>query len=96
MVPPALNLYILDADILMIVQKVRLMMFSLNKVDYPLFFLLLSTWNCFVGQVDGTILRCSYPLSFFCGTPPPCLKIRRLVGGGGGGLQHFSVSPRQF
>ena len=31
-------------------------------------------------------------LKFLCGTPPSCLKIRgRWVGGG---LQHFSVSPR--
>ena len=32
---------------------------------------------------------------FCCGTPPSCLKV---MGGGwvggGGGLQHFSVSPR--
>ena len=28
---------------------------------------------------------------FCCGTPPSCLKVRV---GGGGGLQHFSVSPR--
>ena len=26
----------------------------------------------------------------FCGTPPSCLKV---MGGGGGGLQDFSVSP---
>ena len=29
---------------------------------------------------------------FCCGTPPSCLKV--MVGGGGGGLQDFSVSPR--
>ena len=30
-----------------------------------------------------------------CGTPPSCLKvIGWVVGGGGGGLEQFSVSPR--
>ena len=29
----------------------------------------------------------------FCGTPPSCLKVIGWVGGGGGGLQDFSVSP---
>ena len=28
-------------------------------------------------------------IKFCCGTPPSCLKVR-----GGGGLQHFSLSPR--
>ena len=28
----------------------------------------------------------------YCGTPPSCLKVMGWVGGGG--LQHFSVSPR--
>ena len=31
---------------------------------------------------------------FVCGTPPLCLKVRGWVVVGGGGLQHFSVSPR--
>ena len=31
---------------------------------------------------------------FCCGTPPSCLKVRGWVGGGGGGLEQFSVSPR--
>ena len=34
---------------------------------------------------------------FCCGTPPSCLKVRGwvvVVVVGGGGLQHFSVSPR--
>ena len=29
----------------------------------------------------------------FCGTPPFCLKVVWWVGGCGGGLQHFIVSP---
>ena len=33
----------LDAVILIMVQKVSLMMFSLNMVDYPMSFILLST-----------------------------------------------------
>ena len=43
LVLPALNLSTLDAGILIMVQYVRLMMFSLNIVDYPMSFLLLST-----------------------------------------------------
>ena len=39
----ALNLSIKDAGILIMVQQVRLMMFSLNMVDFPKSFLLLST-----------------------------------------------------
>ena len=31
---------------------------------------------------------------FCCGTPPSCLKVIGWVGGGGGGLEQFSVSPR--
>ena len=40
---PALNLSNLNAGILMMMQQVRLMMFSLNMVDYSMSFLLLST-----------------------------------------------------
>ena len=40
---PALNLSNLDADILIMVQQVRLMMFSLNMVEYSISFLSLST-----------------------------------------------------
>ena len=29
------------------------------------------------GQVEGTILTHSLPLSFFCGIPPSCLKVIR-------------------
>ena len=39
----AQNSSILDAGILLMVQHVRLMMFSLIMVDYPMSFLLLST-----------------------------------------------------
>ena len=31
---------------------------------------------------------------FCCGTPPSFLKVMGWVGGGGGGLEQFSVSPR--
>ena len=63
----ALKLYTLDAGILIMVQYVSLMMFSLNMVDYPMSFLLLASWIFFAGQVQGTILKCSYSLSFVVG-----------------------------
>ena len=43
LVLPALNLSSLDAGILILVQQVRMMMLSLNLVDYSISFLLLST-----------------------------------------------------
>ena len=43
--------------------KKRLMMFSLNMLGYPMSFLSLSTG----GQVEGTIPRCSFYLSFAVG-----------------------------
>ena len=45
LVHPALYLSILDADILIMVQQLSLMMFFLNMVDYSMSFLLLSTLN---------------------------------------------------
>ena len=41
-------------------------------------FLLLSIWILFGGQVEGTILRCSYSLSFVVG---PILHALKLWGG---------------
>ena len=67
LVHPALNLSTLDAGILIMMRQVSLMMFSLNMVDYPMSFLLLSSWIFFGGQVQGTILRCSYSLSIVVG-----------------------------
>ena len=43
LVLPVLNLSILDAGILIMVQQISLMMFSLNMVDYRMSFLLLFT-----------------------------------------------------
>ena len=43
LVLPALKLSTLEAGILIMVQQVRLMMFSLTMVDYSMSFLLLST-----------------------------------------------------
>ena len=43
LVHPALNLSILYAEILIMVHQVSLMIFSLNMMDYPMSFLLLST-----------------------------------------------------
>ena len=60
----ALNSFILDAGILIMVQQVSLMMFSLT-IAYPS--------SCcppgilLGGQVQGTNLRCSYSLSFVVG-----------------------------
>ena len=51
----SLNLSILEASILIMVQQVSLMMFSLDIVDYRMSFFLLSTRNfgCqLAGQVD--------------------------------------------
>ena len=45
LVLPALNLSTLEAGILIMVQQVRMMMFSLKMVDYSMPFLLLSTRN---------------------------------------------------
>ena len=56
-------------------------------------FLSLSTWILFGGQVEGIAVRCSYSLSFVVG---PSLMLTSCGVGGGGGLQHFSVSPRPF
>ena len=43
MVLPALNLSTLNSGILVMMHQLRLMMFSLNMVDYSMSFLLLST-----------------------------------------------------
>ena len=67
LVYPALNLSTLDTGILIMVQYVSLIIFSLNMVNYPMSFLLLSSWNFFAGQVQGTILKCSYSLSIVVG-----------------------------
>ena len=64
LVLPALNLSTLNAGILIMMQKVRLRMFSLNMVDYSMSFLLLSTWIFFDRQVVGTILSRFYFLGF--------------------------------
>ena len=75
LVLPALNLSTLDAGILIMVQEVRLMMFSLNMVDYTMSFLSLSTCDFFAGQVGGTILNLSYSLTFDVG---PLLHAKKL------------------
>ena len=63
LVLPALNLSTLNTDILIMMQQVKLMMFSLNIVDYSMSFLSLSTRDFFAGQVGWTILILSYSLS---------------------------------
>ena len=64
LVLPELNLSILDAGILIMMQQVSLMIFSLTMVDYPMTFLLLHSEFFLGGHVQGTILRCSYSLKF--------------------------------
>ena len=64
---PTLKLSNMNAGILKMMQQVRLMMFSLNMVDYSMSFLLLSTQLFFAGQVGGTTLNLSYSLSFIVG-----------------------------
>ena len=51
LVLPALSLSFLNADILIMVNQVRLMMFLLKMVDYSMTVLSLSTWSyhCWVG-----------------------------------------------
>ena len=63
MVLPALNLTSLGAGILIMVQQVRMMTFSLNMCDYSVSFLSLSP-KFFDGQVRGTILSKFYFLVF--------------------------------
>ena len=73
-----------------LVQQVRIMMFSLNMVDYSMSFLLLSTWIFFTDKYK-------YFLRFFLWNPFFILERYWVVVGGlwvvGGGLQHFSVIP---
>ena len=64
---PALNLSTLNAGILIMMQQLRLMMFSLNTVDYSMSFLLLSTQNFFCWTSGGTTLNLSYSLRFIVG-----------------------------
>ena len=58
------------ACILIMVQHVRMVMFSLNMVDYPISFLLKLTWFFFGRQLEGTIVRHSYYLSIVLGPLP--------------------------
>ena len=62
-------------------QQVRLMMFSLNTVDYSMSFLLLSTQNFFCWTSRGDHSEPFLLFEVYCGIPPSCLKVR---GGGGG------------
>ena len=53
MVLPAMNLSTLFVGILITVQQVRLMMFSLNMVDYSMSFLLMSNLFYFLADKWG-------------------------------------------
>ena len=75
LVLPALNLSTLNAGILIMMQQVRLMMFSLNMVDYSMSFLLLSSWDFFCWTSRGDHSEPFLLFDFYCGTPPSCLKV---------------------
>ena len=57
----------METEFLKKVQNWSLMMFSLNMVDYPMTFLLLSIWIILAGQVEGTILSKFYSLGLIVG-----------------------------
>ena len=82
LVLPALNLSTLNAGILIMMQQLRLMMFSLNTVDYSMSFLLLSTQNFFCWTSAGDHSEPFLLFEVYCGTPPSCLKV---IGGWVGG-----------
>ena len=82
----ALNLSILDVGILIMVQQVSLMMFSLAMVDLPMSFLLRNFVYAY--WVKGDCLFHSY----FMGPHPSCLNVKGWVGG----LHNLSVSPSPF
>ena len=65
LVLPALNLSILHTGILIVVQQIRWVMVSCNRLDYHMSFLSLSTWD---------ILSKFYSLSFFVGPLLHALK----------------------
>ena len=84
---PALNLSTLNAGILIMMQQVRLMMFSLNMVDYSMSFLLL-IFFCWTsrGHSEPFLL-----FDFLCGTLPSCLKVL----GWGGVVAHEILMSAQ-
>ena len=88
MVLPALNLSNMNAGILIMMQQVRLMMFSLNTVDYSMSFLLLSTQNFFCWTSGGDHSEPFLLFEVYCGTPPSCLKVMGGVGWWGGVVAH--------
>ena len=81
----ALNLSILDVAILIMVHQVSLMMSYLTMVDYPVSFLLLSTWIFFWWTSRGDHSKMFLLFEFCCGPPPSCLKV------GGGWVVAYSI-----
>ena len=73
---PALNLSTLNAGILIMMQQLRLMMFSLNMVDYSMSFLLLSTQIFFCWTSGGDHSEPFLLFEIYCWTPPSYLKVR--------------------
>ena len=72
-------------------KEIKLMMFTLDMLDCPVYSLLLSTLNflCWMGWGDHS--KSVLLFGFLCGTLPSCLKV--MGGWVVGGLQDFSVSP---
>ena len=90
-----MNLSTLNADILIMMEYVRLMMFSLNMVDYFMFFLSLTTRDFFGWSSRGDQFESFLLFEVYCGTPPSCLKVMGgVVGWVGVAPWDFSVSPR--
>ena len=94
LVHPALNLSTLDAGILIMMRQVSLMMFSLNMVDYPMSFLLLSSWIFFWWISTGDHSKVFLLFEYCGGTPPSCLKVMGGVGWVGWGAHEILVSAQ--
>ena len=75
LVLPALNLFTLNVGILIMMQQVRLMMFSLNMVDYSHVLPLAVHQRFFCWTSRGEHSKMFLLIKFVCGTPPSCLKV---------------------
>ena len=67
--------FVYTGCILIIVQQVSFMMFSLTMVDYSMSFHLLSSWNLFWCTSRGDHSKMFLLFEFCWWTPPSCLKV---------------------